>query len=202
VYTSGALEVEIELPDDASAFYFYAEPNPFSPIAITAVADDGTTSGPVIVDGNAGARYFGFYGVDGKKVAAIVITSPSDFAVGEFGISYDDEPTPTPDLFQRRAQSGGGGVIAGAIALAASQNQRELAAANAAAARPASPSANVTAPRTGDLGPTGPVFIAPPATGEGGLIETSGSNAGLMAVLALVLVSGLTLSLSLARRSR
>jgi hypothetical protein len=81
--------VTINLPAGTQAFYFYAEPNNLSPFTITAMAQDGTTSGPVTVDGNGGARYFGFYGVGGATLASITITAddPLGFAVGEFGIS-------------------------------------------------------------------------------------------------------------------
>jgi hypothetical protein len=198
VYISPGTESEIMMPSSVSAFYFYAEPNPFQPIAITAIADDGTSSGPIIVDGDAGARYFGFYGLDGKRIRSIIVESPENFAIGEFGISYEESVS---SFFLQRQSGGGGAIIGGAIALAASQNQREAAAAARGAAPVASPPA-VTAPRTGDLGPTGPVFIAPPATGNGGLVEASDSNATLMAGLALVLAAGMTLGLSLAHKPR
>ena len=57
---------------------------------MTATAQDGTTSGPITVDGNGGARYFGFYGTTGghrrfdhrhggPRYA-------QGFAIGEFGL--------------------------------------------------------------------------------------------------------------------
>jgi hypothetical protein len=41
------------------------------------------------VNGNGGARYFGFYGVGGATVSSITVTTndPLGFAVGEFGIA-------------------------------------------------------------------------------------------------------------------
>ncbi len=75
------------MPPDTGAFYFYAEPNPFGVFLITATADDGTTSGPVSVEGHSGAKYYGFYGTDGSHITSISVTSAVDFAVGEFGIA-------------------------------------------------------------------------------------------------------------------
>jgi hypothetical protein len=79
----------ITLPSGTNAFYFYAEPNQFSVLTIQATAQNGTTSGPISVDGNGGAQYFGFYGTGGVTVASITVTTsdPQGFAVGEFGIS-------------------------------------------------------------------------------------------------------------------
>jgi hypothetical protein len=81
--------VTITLPAGTPAFYFYAEPNQLAVLTITATGDDGTTSGPVSVNGNGGARYFGFYGVGGATVSSITVTTndPLGFAVGEFGIA-------------------------------------------------------------------------------------------------------------------
>ena len=57
--------------------------------AVIAAAQDGTTSGPVSVDGNGGAKYFGFYGTGGATISTITVTTPDTlgFAIGEFGIS-------------------------------------------------------------------------------------------------------------------
>jgi hypothetical protein len=86
--------VTINLPEGTQAFYFYAEPNNMSPFTITATAQDGTTSGPVSVDGAGGAKYFGFYGIGGATLASITVTAddPLGFAVGEFGISPSAGP--------------------------------------------------------------------------------------------------------------
>jgi hypothetical protein len=86
-WTQGALSATLTLPPNTSAFYLYAEPNPFAVFTITATAQDGTTSGPIAVNGFAGARYFGFYGTGGERIASITVSSAVDFAVGEFGIS-------------------------------------------------------------------------------------------------------------------
>src|SRR6266487_5819877 len=78
------------LPSGTGAFYFYAEPNAFSTFTVQAVAQDGTTSGPVSVDGAGGARYLGFYGTGGAQVKTITVTTAAaaeGFAVGEFGVA-------------------------------------------------------------------------------------------------------------------
>ena len=67
-WTLGALTATVNLPPNTSAFYLYAEPNPFAVFTISATAQDGTTSGPIAVDGFAGARYFGFYGTGGEHI--------------------------------------------------------------------------------------------------------------------------------------
>jgi hypothetical protein len=86
-YSNGATSVTVTLPENTSAFYLYAEPNPFAVFTVSAFADDGTSSGPIAVDGDTGARYFGFYGTAGDKVATVTVSADIDFAIGEFGIS-------------------------------------------------------------------------------------------------------------------
>ena len=87
-YATDPNQVTITLPSGTQAFYLYAEPNIFADFTITATAQDGTTSGPVTVNGDAGASCFGFYGIGGATVASITVTSADDdFAIGEFGIS-------------------------------------------------------------------------------------------------------------------
>jgi hypothetical protein len=86
-FSNGGTSVTIGLPAGTTAFYFYAEPNPFDVFTITATAQDGTTSGPVEVSGAAGARYFGFYVTGGSTLASITVEGTVDFAIGEFGIA-------------------------------------------------------------------------------------------------------------------
>jgi hypothetical protein len=86
-YTNGAVSVTLTLPANTGAFYFYAEPNPFQSFDMTAVANDGTSSGPISVDGSSGAHYYGFHVTGGMALATVTITSMVDFAVGEFGIA-------------------------------------------------------------------------------------------------------------------
>jgi hypothetical protein len=78
------------LPSATGAFYFYAEPNVFNNFIVEAVAQDGTSSGPVTVAGQAGARYFGFYTTGTSALATIKVTvenGANGFAIGEFGIA-------------------------------------------------------------------------------------------------------------------
>ena len=89
--TFGPLSATVALPPGTSAFYFYAEPDPFAVFTITAVAQDGTTSGPISVDGFAGASYFGFYSTGSDHIASITIKSDVDFAIGEFGINTSSQ---------------------------------------------------------------------------------------------------------------
>lgn len=90
--TDSSLDVStltIMLPAATQAFYLYSESVIRSPFTITATALDGTTSGPITVNGDGGAQYFGFYELGGATLASITVTTDdtSGFAVGEFGIS-------------------------------------------------------------------------------------------------------------------
>ena len=90
VYFDSGTALTMTLPSGTGAFYFYAEPNAFSTFTVQAVAQDGTTSGPVSVDGAGGARYLGFYGTGGARVKTITVTTAAaaqGFAVGEFGVA-------------------------------------------------------------------------------------------------------------------
>ncbi len=81
--------VEITMPTGTKAFAFYAEPNTFASFTVEAIANDGTSSEPVDIQGRSGARFFGFYGVGGRTVASIRVSAsdPRGFAVGEFSIA-------------------------------------------------------------------------------------------------------------------
>lgn len=61
-FTNEALTLDLKLPNLA-AFDFYAEPNVQNPFTISAVAQSGEVSDVLsqVVNGNAGAKYFGFY---------------------------------------------------------------------------------------------------------------------------------------------
>lgn len=79
----------ITLPSNTHAFDLYVEPQPYAIYPIIVTAQDGTTSGPVDVDGYAGAASFGFYAVGGTTLTTITINGPDDgsgFGVGEFAI--------------------------------------------------------------------------------------------------------------------
>lgn len=93
VYATGDAEsVTVGLPANTSAFYLYAEPDEFATFTVTATAQDGTSSGPVNVNGEAGAAYFGFYGTGGATISSVTVTTAGDdFAIGEFGISSSSE---------------------------------------------------------------------------------------------------------------
>jgi subtilase family serine protease len=82
-----ATSITLTLPVGTKAFYLYAEPADFADFTVQAVAQNGTSSGPVTVNGEAGARYFGFYAVNGYQLRTITISCSEDFAIGEFGIS-------------------------------------------------------------------------------------------------------------------
>ena len=68
------------------AFLFYAEPNPFAIIDITATDNFGN-SVSVAVNGSAGASGYGFYSIDDQTIASIDITSTRDFAIGELAMA-------------------------------------------------------------------------------------------------------------------
>jgi hypothetical protein len=84
-YTGGATSASWDLPAGTDAFYFYAEPNPFGLFSMTATSGGVSTS--LLVEGSAGAQYFGLYDTTGAALGSITMTSGVDFAVGEFGIS-------------------------------------------------------------------------------------------------------------------
>ena len=94
-YTNGATSLTMTMPAETAALYFYVEPDTQSVFDFTATTQDGTTSGSVGVNGLGGAKYFGFYGVDGMTIESVTVTTTDDFAVGEFGICKQEQPVPT-----------------------------------------------------------------------------------------------------------
>ncbi len=94
-YTNGLSTVTMTLPDQTAAFYFYAEPNPFSVFTIVATAQDSTQL-VQNVNGDGGAAYYGFYGTAGSYVNSITVSTSQaiDFAIGEFGIARAVVPAP------------------------------------------------------------------------------------------------------------
>jgi Putative Ig domain len=101
VYSSGGTKETLKLPHGTGAFYFYAEPNLFSTYTVQAIAQDGTSSGPVAVNGDAGATYLGFYGTGGASIRKIVVRvarGAGGFAVGEFGVAAKASFTSQPGL--------------------------------------------------------------------------------------------------------
>ena len=89
VYWTTGSTITMTLPAGTRAFYFYAEPNTFDVFEVTATAQDGTTSGPIQVQGNSGATYFGFYSTGTPNIESITVTTTdtTGLAVGEFGIA-------------------------------------------------------------------------------------------------------------------
>ena len=67
-FTNGLLDLTLTLPTGTGAFYLYVEPDPFSPIEFN-VCSAATCSGPVIINGTAGATGFGFHGTGGDEIA-------------------------------------------------------------------------------------------------------------------------------------
>lgn len=94
--TLSVTSMTFTLPSGTSAFYFYAEPDPYATFDVTATTQNGTTSGPIPVNGFFGASYFGFYTDGSTALASITVSSSVDFAVGEFGISTSSSPLPPP----------------------------------------------------------------------------------------------------------
>ncbi len=88
IYFVDDTEVTITLPPGTYGFYLYAESNSFGTHPFTVVAD-GTSSGAIMVTGNAGAKYFGFYSTT-APIASVTVSTVGDaggFAIGEFGIN-------------------------------------------------------------------------------------------------------------------
>jgi len=86
----GSIQTTITLPPGTGAFYLYAEPNIFEDFAMSATAQDGTTSGTLTVQGHSGAQYFGFYSNAGVPLTTVHVTDgggDSAMAIGEFGIA-------------------------------------------------------------------------------------------------------------------
>jgi hypothetical protein len=80
--------VSVTLPSGTKAFYLYVEPDEFATFEVTVHAQDGTSSGPISVEGEYGATYFGFYTTGSAAIESVTIECPgNEFAIGEFGIS-------------------------------------------------------------------------------------------------------------------
>jgi hypothetical protein len=175
VYFVSGVSVLLTLPPATGAFYFYAEPNQFGTFTFEAIADDGTTSGPIAVLGSSGAQFFGFYVEEGSDAMIVAISVTTDdssgFAVGEFGIA---ELVPEPDAinFERRTARTAPRAIdlsGGAVAARANRERAAL-----------PPAAQIVAPSTG-------IRIAPPNTGDGGLVSHDPESAMGFSSMALVL---------------
>ncbi len=86
--------MELTLPGQTGAFYFYAQPRPNSGTVTITASSNGTIVNQD-VDSNGGASYFGFYADGTDTISSITITSSVDFAIGEFGIA---KALQTPDV--------------------------------------------------------------------------------------------------------
>jgi len=78
------------MPEDTAAFYLYVEGNAFAAATFQVVHSDGTSSGPITINGSSGATYFGFYTPCGTLEALTVTNTDGaaqGFAIGEFGIA-------------------------------------------------------------------------------------------------------------------
>src|SRR5690606_32518999 len=83
-YSNGAASLDVSPPAN-SAFYLYAEPNPFADIEFE-ITRDGGDSVVETISGSSGAKGYGFCG--GVKTVNVRTTDGvTDFAVGEFGIA-------------------------------------------------------------------------------------------------------------------
>jgi hypothetical protein len=100
VYSSdGATSIEIDLPASIAAFDLYVEPDPVAIFDITVTAQDGTTTSLTqAVNGNAGAKYFGFYGTGGDLIDKITVSSSQGFAVGQLRLGAKPVPEPASVL--------------------------------------------------------------------------------------------------------
>jgi len=99
VYMVAGNTVIMTMPPGTGAFYFYAEPNSFAILDITASSDSGTTSGAIGVDGSGGANGFGFYASAGESISMITVTTTdSEMAIGEFGVATNGVVTGIPTL--------------------------------------------------------------------------------------------------------
>jgi hypothetical protein len=78
--------VELTLPAETGAFYFYAQPRTNSGTVNITASSNGTTFNQD-VESDGGASYFGFYADGTDTISSITITADTDFAVGEFGIA-------------------------------------------------------------------------------------------------------------------
>lgn len=89
VYMSndGSHRASIKLPEGTRAFYLYAEPDQFADYDVEAVTNTGSSSGPITVYGDSGAKYFGFYTVGDARLSRVTVTAGDNLAVGEFGIA-------------------------------------------------------------------------------------------------------------------
>ena len=88
-HVAGGTSQTLTLPPATSAFYFYVQPDPFSPRDFEVLAD-GVSSGEFSVDGSGGAVYVGVFDNSGGTLGSITVrtTKGGDFSTGEYGIAF------------------------------------------------------------------------------------------------------------------
>ncbi|MBK9717112.1 MAG: hypothetical protein IPO85_06300 [Saprospiraceae bacterium] len=94
IYFINDQTITIALPTKTNAFYCYVEPNNFAVYTVEALANDGTSSGLINVDGAGGATGFAFYTLGNCNLTSITITvdaGANGFGLGEFGINLDTD---------------------------------------------------------------------------------------------------------------
>lgn len=79
LYSNGADSITID-PSKIGALGFEVEPNPFAVYTVTMALSTGQSISDS-VNGYAGARFFGYYGLG---IQSVTISSSADFAIGDF----------------------------------------------------------------------------------------------------------------------
>ncbi|MCU0553126.1 MAG: hypothetical protein MUC48_27670 [Leptolyngbya sp. Prado105] len=98
-FTNASTTLDLKLPN-LIAFDFYAQPDVFLPFKLSAIAQSGTISEVLTqtVDGDSGAKYYGFYSDDpSDPIQAIRITADEGskgFAIGQMRGAATTIPSP------------------------------------------------------------------------------------------------------------
>jgi hypothetical protein len=99
-YNKGASSLEIKLPPGIIAFDLYIEPEVLDFFEIAVTATNGKTSTANLsqnVNGDGGAKYFGFYGTDGDLIQSITLIDKSGGAANGFAMAQlRVAPVPEP----------------------------------------------------------------------------------------------------------
>jgi hypothetical protein len=106
VYFDPGTKLTLHVPSSTLAFFLYVEPNHNGGHAITVTAKTASvnlpgsaTSGRRVVQGQRGARFFGFYATPQAGIGTVTIAASrgaGGFAFGELGISDCDPSQPFP----------------------------------------------------------------------------------------------------------
>lgn len=99
-YNKGASSLQITMPPGILAFDLYIEPEVFDFFEIAVTATSGKTSTTNLsqnVNGDSGAKYFGFYGTDGDLIQSITLIDKSGGAANGFAMAQlRVAPVPEP----------------------------------------------------------------------------------------------------------